>query len=84
MGDIDANNNRIQEIEERISDEGDTIDNNDTTVKQNAKWKSSWNKKSRKSMTQWEDKNLRIIKESGHSKHKATGYIFNKIIEGDG
>jgi hypothetical protein len=37
-GVIDANiTNRIQETEERISGAGDTIENIDTTVKENAK-----------------------------------------------
>ena len=37
-GTIDANiNNRIQEIEERISDSEDTIETMDSTVKENAK-----------------------------------------------
>jgi uncharacterized coiled-coil protein SlyX len=31
--------NRIQEIEERISDAGDTIENINTTIKENAKCK---------------------------------------------
>ena len=38
QGDIDASiTNRIQEIEERISGAEDTIENIDTTVKENAK-----------------------------------------------
>ena len=37
-GDIDTNiNNRIQEIEERLSDAKDTIETMDSTVKENAK-----------------------------------------------
>jgi hypothetical protein len=41
---IDANiTNRIQEIEERISDAEDTIENTDTTVKENAKCKMLFN-----------------------------------------
>ena len=42
-------NNRRQEIEERISDAEDTIENIDTIVKENAK--SSYPKSSRKSRT---------------------------------
>ena len=43
-GVIDANiTNRIQEIEERISDAEDTIENTDTTVKENAKCKMLFN-----------------------------------------
>ena len=34
-------NNRIQEIEERISDAEDTIESIDTTIKENAKQKAS-------------------------------------------
>ena len=41
-GVIDASiNSRIQDIEERISGTEDTIENIDTTVKENAKRKSS-------------------------------------------
>jgi hypothetical protein len=48
---IDASiTNRIQEIEERISGAEDTIENNDTTVKENAK--SFLLKTSRKYRTQ--------------------------------
>ena len=40
-GDIDASiNNRMQEIEERISGTDDTIENIDTTVKENEKCKN--------------------------------------------
>jgi hypothetical protein len=43
-GDIDASiTNRIQDIEERISGAKDTIENNDTTVKENAKCKKNPN-----------------------------------------
>jgi hypothetical protein len=39
-GDIDASIiNRIQKMEERISGAEDTIENKDTTIKENAKWK---------------------------------------------
>jgi hypothetical protein len=39
-GNIDASiNNRIQEMEERISDAEDSIENKDTTIKENAKCK---------------------------------------------
>ena len=52
-GVIDARfTNRIQEIKERISGAEDTIENIDTTVKENAKSKSSLPKTSRKSRTQ--------------------------------
>jgi Ni,Fe-hydrogenase III large subunit len=50
-GDIDASiTNRIQELEESISGAEDTIENIDTTVKENAK--SSLSKAFRKSRTQ--------------------------------
>ena len=50
-GVIDASNaNRMQEIEKRISRAEDTIENIDTTVKENGK--SSYPKTSRKSRTQ--------------------------------
>jgi hypothetical protein len=53
LGVIDARfTNRIQEIKERISGAEDTIENIDTTVKENAKSKSSLPKTSRKSRTQ--------------------------------
>ena len=52
-GGIDANiTNRIQEIEERISGAEDTIENIDTTIKENAKCKKILTQKSRKSSTQ--------------------------------
>jgi hypothetical protein len=44
--------NRLQEIEERIAGAEDTIENIDTTVKENAKCKKSNPKTSRKSRTQ--------------------------------
>ena len=45
-GVIDASiTNRIPEIEERISGAEDTIENNDTTVKENVKWKKDPNPK---------------------------------------
>ena len=48
-GTIDANiNNRIQEIEERISDAEDTIETMDSTVKENAKCKKLVSQTSRK------------------------------------
>ena len=45
-GTIDASiSNRIQEMEERISGSGDSIENIDTTVKENAKGKKDPNSK---------------------------------------
>jgi hypothetical protein len=52
-GVIDASiAHRIQEIEERISGEEDTIENIDTTVKENAESKSSYPQTPGKSRTQ--------------------------------
>jgi prefoldin subunit 5 len=48
--------NRIQETQERISGAEDTIENIDTTVKENAKCKKLLTITSRKSRTQREDK----------------------------
>jgi hypothetical protein len=47
---------RIQEMEERISGAEDSIENMDTTIKENAKCKKILTKTSRKSRTQWEEK----------------------------
>jgi hypothetical protein len=67
--------NRIQEIEERISGAKDTVENIDTTVKENAKCK--------KLLAQMRRPNLRIIgiEESEDSQLKGSVNIFNKIIE---
>ena len=52
-GDIDGSiTNRIQEIEEKISGAEDTIENTDTTIKENVKYKKILSQKSRKSRTQ--------------------------------
>jgi hypothetical protein len=52
-GTIDASiSNRIQEMEERISGAEDSIQNGNTTVKENAKCKKIQLKTSRKSRTQ--------------------------------
>jgi len=47
-----SNMNRIQEVEERISREEDTIENIDTTIKENAKCKELLTETFRKSRTQ--------------------------------
>ena len=74
-----ASPNRIQEIEERISGTEDTIENIDTTVKENAKCK----KLLTQNIQEFQDTNLSIIgiKESEDSQFKGTVNIFNKIIE---
>ena len=65
--------NRIQEIEERISEA------EDTTVKENAKCKNLLTQ----NIQEFQDTNLSIIgiKESEDSQFKGTVNIFNKIIE---
>ena len=82
-GVIDANiTNRIQEIKERISGAEDTIENIDTTVKENAKCK----KLLTQNIQEIQDimrPNLRItgLEESGDSQLKGPANIFSKIIE---
>ena len=59
---IDASiTNRIQEIEERISGEGDTIENIDTTVKENAKSKKLLTQNTQEIQDTTRRPNLRII-----------------------
>jgi hypothetical protein len=61
-GDIDGSiTNRIQEIEEKISGAEDTIENTDTTIKENVKYKKILSQKSRKSRKKIRRPNLRII-----------------------
>ena len=75
-------NNRIQKIEERISDAENTIESNATTVKENAKCK----KLLTQNIQEIQDKmrtNLRIIgiEESEDFQLKGPVNIFSKIIE---
>ena len=49
--------NRTQEIEERISGVEDTLEDNDTTVKENAKSKKLLTQTFKKSRTQRKDQN---------------------------
>jgi cell division protein FtsL len=51
--------NRIQKMEERISDAEDSIKNMGTTIKENAKCKKILSQTSRKSRTQWKDQTFR-------------------------
>ena len=77
--------NRIQEIEERISAAEDTIENIDTTVKENAKCKKqkAANPKHQGNPGHNEKYNLRIIGigESEDIQIKGPVNIFNKIID---
>jgi uncharacterized coiled-coil protein SlyX len=83
-GVIDASiTNRIQEIEERISGAEDTIENIDTTVKENAKNKKLLIQNIQEIKDTMRRPNLRIIgtKESDDSQLKGPVNIFNKIME---
>ena len=83
-GVIDASiTNRIQEIEERISGAEDTIENIDTTVKENAKCKKLLTQNIQEIQDTMRRPNLRIIgiEESKDSQLKGPVNIFNKIIE---
>jgi chromosome segregation ATPase len=83
-GVIDASiTNRIQEIEERISGAEDTIENIDTTVKENAKCKKLLTQNIQEIQDTMRRANQRIlgIEESEDSQLKGPVNIFNKIIE---
>ena len=75
--------NRIQEIEERISDTEDTIEIIDTTVKKNAKGKKLLTQNIQEIQDTRKRPNLRIIgiEKSKDSQLKGPVYIFNRIIE---
>jgi uncharacterized coiled-coil protein SlyX len=82
-GVIDASiTNRIQEIEERISEVEDTRENIDTTVKENAKCKKRLTQNIQEIQDTMRRSNLRIIciEESEDSQLKGPVNIFNKII----
>jgi chromosome segregation ATPase len=74
LGVIDASIiNRIQEIEERISGAEDTIENIDTTVKENAKCKKPLNQNIQDTMRR---PNLRIIDiEESEDSQRASKYL---------
>ena len=83
-GAIDARiTNRIQEIEQRISGAEDTIENIDTTVKENTKCKKFLTQNIQEIQDTVKRPNLRIIgiEESEDSKLKGQVIIFKKIIE---
>jgi hypothetical protein len=83
-GIIDASiSNRIQEIDERISGAGDTIENIDTIVKENAKCKKLLTLIIQEIQDTMRRPNLKVIgiEESKDSQLKGPVNIFNKIIE---
>jgi chromosome segregation ATPase len=83
-GVVDARiTNRIQEIEERISGAEDTIENFDTTLKENAQSKNLLTQNIQEIQNTMRRLNLRIIckEESEDSQLKGPVNIFNKIIE---
>jgi hypothetical protein len=83
-GVIDASiTNRIQEIEERISSADDSIENMDTTVKENAKCKKILTQNIQEIQNTMRRPNLRIIgiEEREDFQLKGPVNIFNKIIE---
>jgi uncharacterized coiled-coil protein SlyX len=75
--------NRIQEIEERISGTQATIENIDTTVKENAKCKKLLTQNIQEIQDTMKRPNLRIIgiEETEDSQIKRPVNIFNKIID---
>jgi hypothetical protein len=81
---IDASiRNRIQEIEERVSGEEDTIENNDTTIKENVKCKMIIIQNTQEIQDSMRRPNLRIvgIGEKEEFQLKGPANIFNKIKE---
>jgi hypothetical protein len=83
-GVIDASiTNRIQGIEERISDAEYIIENIDTTVKENAKTKKLLTQNIQEIQNTMRRPNLRIIgiENSEDFQLKGSVNIFNKIIE---
>ena len=83
-GVIDASiTNRIKNIEERTSGAEDTIENIDTTVKENAKCKKLLTENIQEIQDTMRRPYLRIIdiEESEDSQLKGPVNIFNKIIE---
>jgi hypothetical protein len=75
--------NKIQEIEERISGAEDTLEDIDTTVKENAKWKKLITQNIQEIQDTMRRPNLRIIgiEKSKDFQLKGPVNIFNKIIE---
>jgi hypothetical protein len=75
--------NRVQEIKERISGIEDTLEEIDTTVKENSKHKELLNQSIQKIQDTMKRPNLRIfgIEENEDSLVKGPENVFNKIIE---
>jgi hypothetical protein len=75
--------NRIQEMEERISGAEDSIENTDTTVKENTKCKKILTQNIQEIQDTMRRPNLRImsIDENEDFQCKGPVNIFNKIIE---
>jgi chromosome segregation ATPase len=84
-GTIDVSiSNRIQEMEERISDTEDYIGNMDTTIKENAKCKKILTQNIQEIQDKMRRPNLRtIVDENEDFQLKGPANIFNKIIEED-
>ena len=83
-GTIDASiSNRIQEMEERISDAKSSIENMDTTIKENAKSKKILTQNTQKIQDTMRRPNLQNIgvDENEDFQLKGPANIFNKIIE---
>jgi uncharacterized coiled-coil protein SlyX len=83
-GSIDASiSNRIQEMEKRISDAEDSIENMDTTIKENAKCKKILSQTVQDIQDTMRRSNLQIIGvyENEDFQLKGPANIFNKIIE---
>jgi hypothetical protein len=83
-GTIDASiSNRMQEMEERISDAEDCIENMDTTIKENAKCKKILTQNIQEIQDTMRRPNLGIIgvDENEDFQLKGPGNSFNKIIE---
>jgi chromosome segregation ATPase len=78
-------NNRIQEMEERISGAKDSIENMDTTIKENAKCKKILTQNIQEIQNTMRRPNVRIIgiDENEDFQLKGPVNIFNKIIEGN-
>jgi hypothetical protein len=83
-GTIDVSiSNRMQEMEERISDAEDSIENMDTTIKENAKCKKILTQNIQDIQDTMRRPNLRIIGRDENEDFQLKGpvNIFNKIIE---
>jgi hypothetical protein len=80
---MQALKNRIQEIEERVSGAEDTMENNDTTIKENVKCKIILIQNIQEIQDRMRRANLRIvgIGEKDNFQLKGPANIFNKIIE---